>query len=218
MNNIKLKVQKREKLTQGYLNQLRKQNLIPAICYGKEKNINLSVDKREFEKVFKQTGEHILIDLDISNNKIRKVLVKAYQISPIQKEITHIDFFEVTDDKLLQTKIPIRLTGTAQGIKVGGILEHILPKLNIKTLPKFIPQKIEIDVTHLDVGDSIYVNTIELDKNIKILASSKQTIAAVVASRTTKLEDEQQDQKQDEPQQEKEEKEITKKAEKQIKK
>ncbi|GMT49913.1 MAG: 50S ribosomal protein L25 [bacterium] len=186
MEELKLKAEKREMSTKGFVHGLRRQGKIPAICYGKD-NINITVDGRDFEKVFLKAGLHILIDLSISKDKSRAVLIKSYQIEPIKKNITHIDFLEVDKDKPVKAKVPIRLVGQAVGAKTGGVLEHKLHKLAIKTLAKFIPETVEVDVTKLEVGDSLYVENLSLDKNIKILAKPRQAVVAVATSRTTKM-------------------------------
>ncbi len=186
MEELKLKADKREKSTKGFLHQLRREGKIPAICYGKD-NINVTVDRRDFEKVLLKAGQHIIIDLSISKDKGRSVLVKSYQIAPIQKTITHIDFLEVIKDKPIKAQVPIKLVGQAVGSKLGGVLEHKLHKLSIKALAKSIPESVEVDVTKLNVGDSLYVENLSLDKKIIILAKPRQAIVAVAASRTTKM-------------------------------
>ncbi len=197
MEELKLKAEKREMSTKGFVNGLRREGKIPAICYGKD-NINIIVDGRDFEKVLLKAGLHILIDLTISKDKSRSVLIKSYQIAPIQKNITHIDFLEVNKDRPVKAQVPIKLVGQAVGAKTGGVLEHKLHKLAIKALAKFIPEMVEVDVTKLEVGDSVYVENLSLDKNIKILAKPRQAIVAVAASRTTKMAD--QDEKPEEEQ------------------
>ncbi len=189
METIKLKAEKREIGTKGFLNKLRKNGRIPGVCYSKNQNLLLSVDAVTFEKILDKTAKHITIDLNIENNN-KKVLVKDYAIDPILKHIIHVDFFEVNNDKQVKVKIPIILSGLAKGIKKGGVLEHTLHAVSIECFPNDIPDSIVVDITNLDVGDSVRIESLTLDSNIRVLTSKKQTLVSVMASRTTKTEDE----------------------------
>lgn len=188
--SIELKAKKREKTTKGFVNDLRKNGQIPAICYGKE-NVSVSVDSAELNKIISTVRQHIIFGLDIEGDKKRNVLIKAFDINPVYKNITHIDFLEVSDDRNVIAKIPLVLTGQSIGAKRGGVLEHKLHKLAIKCLPDAIPSEIKVDVTNLDVGDSTYVQDLTLDDKILVLAKPKQAVAAIAASRTTRMADQQ---------------------------
>ncbi len=187
MDKLDLKGEKREKSTKGYINTLRKSGKIPAICYGKSDNVLVSVVTKEFEKIFLKSGSHIIIDLEIASDTKRRVLVRDYQISPIQKEITHIDFYEVNEDKPVIAKVPIKLNGLSDGVRKGGILEHTMHTLTIECLPKDIPHHIDVDVSELNVGDTVRVDTIDIAKEIKLLSRPNQAVASVTESRTTKM-------------------------------
>lgn len=188
--SIELKAKKREKSTKGFVKELRRKGQIPAICYGKE-NVSVSVDSIELNKILTTVRQHIIFDLDIEGDKKRSVLLKAFDINPIYKNITHIDFLEVSKDRSVIAKVPLVLTGQSIGAKRGGVLEHKLQKLTIKCLPESIPAEIKVDVTNLEVGDSTYVQDLKLDEKIKVLAKPKQGVAAVAASRTTRMADQQ---------------------------
>ncbi len=187
MSNLSLQGEMREINTKGYLKQIRKSGKVPAICYGADKNVNVTVDRITFEKVYHESGDHLVINLDIAGDKKRQVLVKSYEIAPLLKEIIHVDFLEISDNKIVKTNIPIKLTGVSKGAKLGGVLEHKLHKLSIRSLPKNIPSTVEVDVTEMNVGDAIYVESLKLADSVTILNKPKQAVASVAASRTTKL-------------------------------
>ena len=187
MEKITLKAKKREKSTKGYVNQLRRDGQIPAICYNHKNNVALELNRIEFEKAILRAGGNITIELDIEGDKTRQVLLKDYQTGALQKEIVHADFFEITKTRPLKTSVPIKLTGNPKGIKKGGVLEHVLHKLVIESLPADIPATIEINVSDLDVGDSIKVDTLDLGKKVKVITSQRQAIVSVATSRATRL-------------------------------
>ncbi|MDH5681252.1 MAG: 50S ribosomal protein L25 [Spirochaetota bacterium] len=191
MSELVLKSEKREKSSKGQLGEIRRNGRVPATCYSISEQISVSVALNEFEKVFQQSGEHILIDLDIAKDKKRKVLVKGYQISPVKKEIIHVDFFEVSKDREVRAKVPIKLKGLSAGVKRGGVLEHKLQKLTIRALPDAIPAEYVVDVTAMEVGDSVYAENMEIAKNVKMITKPRQAIVTVSASRTTKMEEQQ---------------------------
>ncbi|OGP70811.1 MAG: hypothetical protein A2W09_07180 [Deltaproteobacteria bacterium RBG_16_50_11] len=164
--------------------KLRARGLVPAIFYGpRTETISLVVDPKELTKTLQtEAGGNVLIDLDIrkGNKSDRKVvMVKDIQIHPLQQTILHTDFYEVTMDEMITVEVPIQLVGKPEGIKVGGILEQIRRAIEVQCLPADIPKRIEVDVSSLQIGDSIHVQEIQIEKG-KILADTNFTIATVV--------------------------------------
>ncbi len=168
----------------GAARKLRAKGKIPAIFYGPRTNtIPLVVDPKELSKTLQtEAGENVLIDLDIrkgDQSDRRVVMLKDLQIDPMERAILHADFYEVTMDVMVTVEIPIHLTGKAEGVKVGGILEQVRRSLEIQCLPGDIPKSIEVDVSALKIGDSIHVREIQLEK-VKILSDPGMTVATVV--------------------------------------
>lgn len=150
-----LKAEKREGTGKYKAFDLRKTGAIPAVVYGKgiADNLKVSVNLKEFEQVLK-TGEHI-VDLDIDGG-VRKVLIKMVQHGTYDHEILHVDFRAIREDEVVEIEMLIELTGEAAGTKVGGMVEHNLHQIHIRCLPKDMPEKIEIDISGLNVGHIIY--------------------------------------------------------------
>ncbi len=164
--------------------KLRTKGLIPAIFYSpKSKSIPLVINSKEFVKTLQtEAGENVLIDLNIrkGDQTDRKVvMVKEIQTDPLQGTTLHTDFYEVAMDEIVTVEVPIHLVGKPEGIKVGGILEQIRRVIQIQCLPGDIPKSIDVDVSSLKIGDSIHVQSIQVEKG-KILSDTNFTIATVV--------------------------------------
>src|SRR4030043_1795191 len=164
--------------------KLRAKGLIPAIFYGpKSQTISLVIDSKELSKTLQtEAGENVLIDLDIrkGNQSDRKVvMLKDIQIDPLQRITLHTDFYEVAMDEMVIVEVPVHLVGKPEGTKVGGILEQVRRVIEVQCLPGDIPKSIDIDVSALNIGDSIHVQEISVEK-AKIISETNFTIATVV--------------------------------------
>ena len=154
-----LKVTKREGKGKYESFDLRKSGFIPGVVYGKgmTENIKVSINLKEFLLTLKE-GERIL-DLDISGD-VRKVLVKAVQHGTYDHQVLHADFRAIRDDEVIEVDIQVELTGEAEGLKVGGMLEQNLHAITVRCLPKNMPESIVVDVTRLNMGGIIYADSL----------------------------------------------------------
>ena len=164
--------------------KLRLKGLIPAIFYGpRAQTIPLVIDSKELAKALRtEAGENVLIDLDIrkgpqSDRKV--VMLKDIQVDPLQRATLHTDFYEVAMDEMVIVEVPVHLVGKPEGTKVGGILEQVRRVIQVQCLPGDIPKSIDIDVSALNIGDSIHVEEISVEK-AKIISDTNFTIATVV--------------------------------------
>jgi large subunit ribosomal protein L25 len=179
-----LRAEIREGTGKEKVRKLRAKGLIPAIFYGpKTKTIPLVVDSKELVNTLKtEAGENVLIDLHImkdAKTDRKVVMVKDIQIDPIQMKMIHTDFYEVTMDTMVTVEVPIHLIGKPEGTKMGGILEQVRREIQVQSLPGDIPKSIDVDVSFLNIGDSIHVKDIQAGE-FKILVDSNVTIATVV--------------------------------------
>jgi len=179
-----LKAEIREGVGKEKVNKLRLKGLIPAIFYGpRTQTISLVIDSKELAKALQtEAGENVLIDLDIrkgaqSDRKV--VMLKDIQVDPLKRVTLHTDFYEVAMDEMVTVEIPVHLVGKPEGTKVGGILEQVRRVIQVQCLPGDIPKSIDIDVSALNIGDSIHVEEISVEK-AKILSDTNFTIATVV--------------------------------------
>jgi large subunit ribosomal protein L25 len=157
---------------------LRRTGQIPAVIYGHNKPVTISLDEHEFMGKFRDMPENVIINLEMGGKKF-DVLIKDFQEDIVKGKVTHIDFFEIEKGKLLRTHVPIHLHGTAIGVKEGGLLEHLLHEVEIECLPQDLPETIQIDVTDLQAHQSIHVKDIPAMQGVKILNSQDQVVCLV---------------------------------------
>jgi len=174
-----LNVLKREKTGKEAAKKVKKQGYIPAVAYGYKGSRVFSVRSHEFEKIFNEIGEHSIITLNIEDGEKFEAIVKGFQLDPVKKEIIHLDFYEIEKGKLLRTEVPVKITGISRGIKKGGILETFLTDVEIECFPKDIPECIEVDITELDLGQSLHVRDLKIDEKIKIISNPEQVVLTI---------------------------------------
>jgi large subunit ribosomal protein L25 len=160
--------------------------LIPAVFYGPEVDpVNLSLKYRDLEKLIKTgAGENVIIDLAIETGEStlsHRAMLKEIQMDPVKQTILHVDLYEISMDKKIEVEVPITLTGTAKGVSdEGGILQQVSRTLEISCLPDNIPDSFELDVTDLNIGDSLHVSDLKIPEGIEVLVEGELTIATVV--------------------------------------
>jgi large subunit ribosomal protein L25 len=176
----------RKKTGKGAARKLRKNNQVPAIFYGPgTETIMLALDYPALERLIKQaSGENIILDLQVksdSGTESKKAMLKDLQIDPVKDTYVHADFYEISMDKEITVEIPIQLINTPIGATNGGVLQHIRRELTITCLPDKLIDAFEIDVSGLDIGDSIHIRDIELPEGITSAEEGRLTVALVAA-------------------------------------
>jgi len=187
-----ISAQTREGRGKGAARASRREGRIPGVLYGHgEESVPLSIDAGELQKLVHTISvENTIVDLDLGDGEPYKVLIRELQRHPFRDEFVHIDFFHVAMDEKIQVEVPIVLLGTPTGVKnKGGILDHQLRELEVFCLPGSIPEKVEIDVSDLDIGDSIHVNEIQLP-DVEILTELDRAVVAVLAPTVVEVEEE----------------------------
>ncbi|NCQ52892.1 MAG: 50S ribosomal protein L25, partial [Caldiserica bacterium] len=151
MKRVQLKAEKREVSTKGMLNKYRNEGFIPGIVYGENLNgLSVIINEREFLVIAKKEGRNVLVDLEVQGN-VYPTIFKEIQRNPIGGKILHVDFEAVNLEKPIYTTIPVVTKGEAKGIKMGGILDQGLYKVEVEGLITDLPDRIEIDVTDLEI-------------------------------------------------------------------
>ena len=180
-----LEALEREKFGKRASRRYRTDNLIPAEIYGEsDGNLSVLINSFQLDKQIKDTAfySHV-INLKIGN-KNKEVILKGLQRDPTKSTITHIDFLVVRQDKKVIVSVPIKFIreDDCAGIKIsGGKLAHTITELQINCLPKNIPDNIEVDVSSLDIGDSIHLSEIKIPNEIELSAGDKEHDTAVVS-------------------------------------
>jgi len=172
-----------EKSKQSELKELRQNGKVPAVVYGFEtENTSLSVDENEFIKVIREVGRNGVIDLEVAEGTTQ-VMVNDYQFDALKNQITHIDFIAINMQTEVTVEVQIVLEGEAPGQKEGGVLEQPLFEVSVTAKPADIPETIEVDISELNIGDSIHVEDIRSKGNFVI--ENEDTDAVVIVSAPT---------------------------------
>ena len=185
MAHVALTAQSRRETGKGAARTLRRQALIPAVFYGPEIDpVHLSLNYRDLEKLIRTgAGENVIIDLAIETGEStlsHRAMLKEIQLDPVKQTILHVDLYEISMDKKIEVEVPITLTGTAKGVSEGGILQQVSRTLEISCLPDNIPDAFELDVSDLNIGDSLHVSDLKIPQDVEVLVEEELTIATVV--------------------------------------
>jgi large subunit ribosomal protein L25 len=185
MERFEIVAHRREPRGKGGARKLRAKGLIPGIFYGpKTESAAIVCDRRELIHVLEH-GQNVLINLTIRDGLDAKsksdhvVMVRELQVDPIRAVPIHVDLYEVSMKETMTVEVPIQLIGKPEGTKMGGVLEQVRRELEVECFPADLPTHIEVDVSHLDIGDSIHVRDITAEK-VKILTDLHLAIATVV--------------------------------------
>jgi len=185
LEQLDLKAKIRKSVGNGPARALRRQGKIPAVLYGpKTEPIILSVEIKDIEQILKQGNiGQALINLMIQNGKAitKPAMIKELQTHPVSGKFLHIDFYEIDMQRKIRVGVPVVTKGKSKGVELGGMLQIIRRELEVLCLPTEIPDTIEVDVTDLDIGDSLHVNEIQLEGDIEIPADVNFTVVTVLA-------------------------------------
>ncbi len=185
MDIAKLTAQTRQTVGKGAARTLRREGRIPAILYGSgTDNIMISVESSELEKMFNSPHySRGLIKLAITGNQPydKTVMVKELQRDPVKAHYLHLDLLEIRMDKKIATMVYINPVGTPKGVEEGGILQILRRELEVYCLPLNIPEQIDIDVSNMEVGDSLHVSEIEVGGDVEIPYDVDFTVVTVVS-------------------------------------
>lgn len=186
MKTITIKGQLRTEHGKQATRQLRSEDKVPGVIYGGAQEINFSAPAADFKNLV-YTPEFQLAEVDIDGKKYRCIL-KDLQFDKVTDALIHVDFLELVEDKKVIATLPLKLTGTPAGVKAGGKLITKMKSLKVKTLPKFLKENIELDITSLELNGNIRVEDVKAD-NFEIMNSPRIPIASVVMTRQLKQEE-----------------------------
>lgn len=165
MDEIRIQAEKRVGTGKGVARKLRKQGVIPAVIYGKDvEPVPLAISDRQWRLTQHHVKSNTIIKIDVKDGDTtqeRPVMLKETQRG-IAGDVLHVDFLQVSMERSVQVEIPIHLTGDPIGVVKGGVIEQHLRTIMVESLPGQIPDSIEIDISKLDIGDSIHVNEVSL--------------------------------------------------------
>jgi large subunit ribosomal protein L25 len=180
---VRLEVAERESRGSAESRRLRRQGLIPGVLYGRGKTPHaICVPERELRRVLTgPSGLHAILDVVLEGQKTTHAsILKDYQQDVITGRIAHIDLQEVRLDQPIHAQVVIELVGESQGTKEGGVLSQVTREINVEALPLEIPDRIEVDVTAMNIGDTLRLADVAKQDGVTFLDDPEETVLATV--------------------------------------
>jgi large subunit ribosomal protein L25 len=196
MELAELKVELREGSGKGAARKLRRANRLPGVVYGPgEESIKVQVNPEEIRAAVRSHEGSLPVFSVVGIKEAEKltgnvVLVRELQTDPISHEYLHVDLMKVDMSKQVTVEVALHFTGTARGLKMGGIMDEPVRKLNVICFPTDIPEFIEVDTTNLNIGDSIHLTDIRLPRGCSVDTSNDVTVVSVILPKRIKEETE----------------------------
>ena len=185
---VKLAAQVRSETGRTAVNKITRQGFVPAVIYAHhETPVSLQVGSRDIDTLLSHAvGEHLLVELEIAGGANRLAIIQEVQHHPVTQAVLHVDFHGVSADEEIESSIPVEAVGESVGVKsFGGILEQLARQINIKCLPKDLPEVINVDISALKVGDSLHVKDLPLpagvtavDTDVTVFLVAEPNVAA----------------------------------------
>ncbi len=183
MEKIALTAQVREKAGKGVARGLRRNQMVPAVLYSHGNSMPIAMGGKDVTKVLNtEGGAHALINLKLDGAKDaadRLAMIKDYQTDPISGRLIHVDLMEVAMNEKVKINVAVHITGNSIGVKEGGIFQYGLRNLEIECLPGQIPDSIDVDISALNINESLHVRDIKAADGIRILNDPDATVATV---------------------------------------
>jgi large subunit ribosomal protein L25 len=183
MQTIQINGTARNDFGKKFAKAARREGQVPCIVYGGGEEIAFSVDAKELGQLI-YTPNSYIIELNIDGNVVKAVM-REVQFHPVREQILHVDFYRVQEGKPVAVNVPVRLTGNAEGVKIGGKLALSARKLTVKGLVEFIPDEIVVDVTPLKVGQTIFVGDLQ-HENLTFVTPATTAVCAVRVTRASR--------------------------------
>lgn len=183
MKSLVLKGQLREGLGKKDAKKLRAQELVPSVMYGSNEVIHFAVPFSELRQLI-YTPSSFIAEISI-DGKTYNAIMQDIQWHPVEEQVLHVDFLRINEGHPVKMEVPVNILGLAKGIKVGGKLKTNMRKLKVKALAEYLPDTIDIDVTNLDLGQSIKVGSLKLE-NMELLDNKSNIIVTVSMTRAAR--------------------------------
>jgi large subunit ribosomal protein L25 len=182
-DRLKLEVREREEIGSRRTRRLRSEGLIPGVLYGKGHARPIVVPERELRAAMTgASGLHAILDVVIAGQTtVHPSILAEYQQDPIRGTISHIDLREVRLDQPIHATVVVQLIGEPAGVKTGGMLSLVAREVQVEALPADVPEHIEIDVTHMEVGDVLRLADVQAIDNVTLLDDPHETVIATVS-------------------------------------
>jgi len=183
---IKLEARERETVGSTAAAKLRREGLIPGVIYGRGKKSHaIAIPERDLRAVLGGPhGRHAILDVTLSGQKTSHASVlKDFQVDPIRGKITHFDLHEVRLDRPITAQVAVELVGESPGVKAGGVLSALVREVNVEALPLEIPDRIELEISGAEIGDTLRIADLVAPDGAKLLDDPETVIVTVAAPR-----------------------------------
>jgi large subunit ribosomal protein L25 len=182
MPELVLTARYRTETGKGPAGRLREEGLLPAVFYGRNQEARpITVNYKEFKKVvFSEGAGKFMFKIDLEGEE-KTVMLKGHQIDPIRRASIHADFYEVDLDRPIHFEVPVVLEGRPAGLENGGMLQQVRHVLIVSALPHKMPEQFVLDVSGLELGDSIHVEDIPTDEGVELVHETNFTVVTVIA-------------------------------------
>ncbi|GAB4484136.1 MAG: 50S ribosomal protein L25 [Thermodesulfovibrionales bacterium] len=181
MEKISIHAEKRGEHGKGVARSLRRAGMVPAVLYRAGQAQSIKLERKSLARVINAVaGEQVIIDLQFPDGEKKLALLKDYQVDPIRGDLLHTDFFEVSLTETVRVTVHIMTTGEPIGVKRdGGIVQHVTREVEVECLPDKIPGRVQVDITTLEIGQSIHVSDLKFDEGVKVLSDPHDVIVTV---------------------------------------
>jgi len=181
----KLVVAHREKLGSAESRRLRKEGLVPGVLYGDGEPVSIAIAERELRRALTgAAGLHSILDVEIDGKgKTHASILKEYQVDPVRGGVTHVDLQEVPLDQTINASVQVELGGGegAPGVREGGVLSQPLREVTVEALPLEVPERIELDVSGMELGDTLRISDLTAPEGVTLLDDPEMVVATVTA-------------------------------------
>lgn len=175
-----LKAEARTGRTKSDRNRLRAEGKVPGVVYGKKvTQTPIAIDQKELLALLK-TNPHAVIDLDVPQFGKQPVMINEVQRDALSRQLLHVDFHQINMDEPVQTTVRLEYIGDPEGVKVGGILQIQHHEIEIRCLPQHIPSSIEVDVSGLEIGQSMLVSELRLPEGVEVKTDVHDVLATIL--------------------------------------
>jgi large subunit ribosomal protein L25 len=192
MEDTKLIAKKRDLEGSSNARRMRHSGLLPAVIYGSEKEaVSIQVDTHVFEQILHHhASESLLIEIELEGEGDMSVLVKDVQHHPVSGDLLHVDLLRVDANKAIHVDIQIELVGEAAGVKAGGSIDHVMHSIGVECLPGEMVEAFEVDVSDMEIGNSLSVADLKLGSQFKLLVDEEAIVASVSGPQAEEEEEE----------------------------
>ena len=192
MEILELTATKRTSAGNSPSRALRREGNIPAVLYGPgSESVSLSISSLDLERALKKaSASQIIFNMTVQNAQTgsRTAMIKEMQIHPMSRKFLHVDFYEISKDRKITVNVPVVVKGKSKGIEEGGMLQIIEREIEVLCLPFEVPESIQIDITDLEIGDSIHVKDLKIAGNVEIPADTNYTILTILSTKSDEKE------------------------------